>query len=149
MKRNIFDLCTDTKDCYLAVIEVRILSEEHLIICDHLCVLIALFLCASFCLNRTRMQLTWTQCVGSTKWGDSAWQRKRRMRTIRWVGGAVFSLIALIPNQWRLSMLLDKTVWHLNLKMSLKKKKVRYLAKCSPEITKIQQITDIPSQNKI
>lgn len=22
MKRNIFDLCTDTKDCYLAVIEV-------------------------------------------------------------------------------------------------------------------------------
>ena len=23
VKRNIFDLCTDTKDCYLAVIEVR------------------------------------------------------------------------------------------------------------------------------
>lgn len=23
MKRNIFDLCTDSKDCYLAVIEVR------------------------------------------------------------------------------------------------------------------------------
>lgn len=24
VKRNIFDLCTDTKDCYLAVIEVRL-----------------------------------------------------------------------------------------------------------------------------
>lgn len=23
VKRNIFDLCTDTKDCYLAVIEVK------------------------------------------------------------------------------------------------------------------------------
>lgn len=26
VKRNIFDLCTDTKDCYLAVIEVNSFS---------------------------------------------------------------------------------------------------------------------------
>uniref|UniRef100_A0A4W5Q9W2 DDB1- and CUL4-associated factor 1 n=1 Tax=Hucho hucho TaxID=62062 RepID=A0A4W5Q9W2_9TELE len=28
VKRNIFDLCTDTKDCYLAVIEVGLLSSD-------------------------------------------------------------------------------------------------------------------------
>lgn len=27
VKRNIFDLCTDTKDCYLAVIEVSVLER--------------------------------------------------------------------------------------------------------------------------
>lgn len=30
-KRNIFDLCTDTKDCYLAVIEViLVVLQKHL-----------------------------------------------------------------------------------------------------------------------
>lgn len=29
MKRNIFDLCTDTKDCYLAVIEVILLAIQN------------------------------------------------------------------------------------------------------------------------
>ena len=31
VKRNIFDLCTDTKDCYLAVIEVRTVFISALI----------------------------------------------------------------------------------------------------------------------
>lgn len=31
VKRNIFDLCTDSKDCYLAVIEVTlVLIKTHL-----------------------------------------------------------------------------------------------------------------------
>jgi hypothetical protein len=30
VKRNIFDLCTDTKDCYLAVIEVREACRDSL-----------------------------------------------------------------------------------------------------------------------
>lgn len=32
VKRNIFDLCTDTKDCYLAVIEViLVVIQNHLV----------------------------------------------------------------------------------------------------------------------
>lgn len=31
VKRNIFDLCTDTKDCYLAVIEVIVVIQNHLV----------------------------------------------------------------------------------------------------------------------
>lgn len=31
VKRNIFDLCTDTKDCYLAVIEVILMIQNHLV----------------------------------------------------------------------------------------------------------------------
>lgn len=31
VKRNIFDLCTDTKDCYLAVIEVILVIQNHLV----------------------------------------------------------------------------------------------------------------------
>lgn len=44
VKRNIFDLCTDTKDCYLAVIEVNLhhsvpLECGHFFHgCDNLCI---------------------------------------------------------------------------------------------------------------
>lgn len=40
VKRNIFDLCTDTKDCYLAVIEVT---------SSHTCVRMRLFFVKGFC----------------------------------------------------------------------------------------------------
>lgn len=36
VKRNIFDLCTDTKDCYLAVIEVlQHLCYQRVYCCFH------------------------------------------------------------------------------------------------------------------
>ena len=95
VKRNIFDLCTDTKDCYLAVIEVFVIMWFQKAIDFargfynfHFCICMKelIFMFILCLLNRTKTPLTQTQYAGCMKLAGRDLQRKRRrMRKIRFI----------------------------------------------------------------
>lgn len=84
VKRNIFDLCTDTKDCYLAVIEVILvviqsqLAFFFMVQYDGVMQLTSVFPRLP---RRTKILSTTIQSVGCTKLADRDLQRKRRRMT--------------------------------------------------------------------
>lgn len=94
VKRNIFDLCTDTKDCYLAVIEVSFCHNVTLE-CNYFLLKVVIIYVSLNLLNnwtsfssvlsrRTKTLLTLTQCAGCMKLaGRDLQRRRRRTRKIR------------------------------------------------------------------